>query len=348
MHKKPLTLHLEPNNTIMIAFRNFLIYATLGMLLCVPFYSYADFSPYVPLSPLPLTTPSTCDPSNPTAETCRTDIEQYLPGIFRLLIASAGALAVIMIVIGGIQYLSTDAISGKSEGKELITNALVGLMLVIGSWILLNTINPKTLEVNLSLQRPVSTIPSATSTTGGPTPPAEMCLRNVGGTTTSVACECFNCTDITMGGHSSLPLKPNQGTMLNQNLANNLLEVNQTMNSASFGWEITEVWKPTVGHANECHIRGTCADANLLVIRALPDGGRITPANASTVVPAILTFFNANYTAGVRAELEVRTQAEATALRNAGVPFPPTSHPNLFIIKVVPQITATHFSLYPL
>ena len=54
-----------------------------------------------------------------------------------------------MIAFGGIQYMSTDAIHGKSEGRERITYALMGLLLVLFSWILLNTINPDILSFNL-------------------------------------------------------------------------------------------------------------------------------------------------------------------------------------------------------
>lgn len=124
---------------------------------------------YVPLAPLP----------NTTVQDGSTDLATYLPNIFKLLIAIAGGLAALVMIIGGVQYLSTDAISGKEDGKERMTNALVGLILAIASWLILNTINPGTLTFNLSLQRipAPATTTSPTSGAGGGTGTAISCTR---------------------------------------------------------------------------------------------------------------------------------------------------------------------------
>lgn len=61
---------------------------------------------------------------------------------FRIGIALAGMLAVVMIVLGGFQYATTDAMTSKSEGKSKIQNALWGLMLALTTWLVLNTVNP--------------------------------------------------------------------------------------------------------------------------------------------------------------------------------------------------------------
>ena len=150
------------------------ILAGIALVVCVifPMATFAQGSAptpinYVPLVDLPGT--ATSDAKGATVE-----LATYLPGIFRLSIGIAGVLAVIMIVYGGVEYLSTDAISGKSEGKERIQNALVGLLLAIGSFVILNTINPATVEFNLNLQRPA---PATPPQTGGPATP----LPNPGG-----------------------------------------------------------------------------------------------------------------------------------------------------------------------
>lgn len=75
---------------------------------------------------------------------------QYITGIFTLLVGAVTILAVIWIVLGGIQYMSTDAWSGKSEGKEKIKNALLGLLLAGASWLILYTINPELIDINLT------------------------------------------------------------------------------------------------------------------------------------------------------------------------------------------------------
>jgi hypothetical protein len=61
---------------------------------------------------------------------------------FRIGIALAGMLAVVMIVLGGFQYATTDSLFDKSEGKEKIQSALWGLILALTTWLVLSTINP--------------------------------------------------------------------------------------------------------------------------------------------------------------------------------------------------------------
>ena len=55
-------------------------------------------------------------------------------------------------MVGAIQYMTTDAISGKEEGKERITKALLGLLLAVGAWLILSTINPDLLGTGLILE----------------------------------------------------------------------------------------------------------------------------------------------------------------------------------------------------
>lgn len=89
----------------------------------------------------------------------------YIQGLFRILIGVAGMLAVLMISIGGFQYMSTDAVYGKSEAKERITYAIGGLLLAIVSWLILNTINPELLKTDLNVpvtEGRVSTAPAYT------------------------------------------------------------------------------------------------------------------------------------------------------------------------------------------
>src|SRR3989338_4635362 len=95
---------------------------------------------YVPLAPIEET-------FNPA--TGKTDLPTYLTGIFKVGVAGAGALAFLMIVWGGFTYLSTDVITGKEEGKARIERAVGGLILALTSYIILNTINPKLVELDL-------------------------------------------------------------------------------------------------------------------------------------------------------------------------------------------------------
>lgn len=77
----------------------------------------------------------------------------YIPGLFNLIIGIAGVLAVVMIIYGGIQYMSTDAFQGKSDAKNTIQNAIWGLILTISAWLILYTVNPNLVEFNLNIER---------------------------------------------------------------------------------------------------------------------------------------------------------------------------------------------------
>ena len=108
-----------------------------------------------------------------------TNLTAYLNGMFKLGIAIAGALAVIMIIWGGIQYMSTDSINGQSEGKKKITAAITGLIVALGSYMLLNTISPDLLATNLNLQ-PVSVQGIPALAPGQPGYPYQQGTQNYG------------------------------------------------------------------------------------------------------------------------------------------------------------------------
>lgn len=76
----------------------------------------------------------------------------YIPGIVRLVIGIAGALAVIQIIIGGFKYISSEGFGQTSKAKETIQNALLGLLLIIGSFGILYTINPKLVTLDFRLE----------------------------------------------------------------------------------------------------------------------------------------------------------------------------------------------------
>ncbi|MFT5280798.1 MAG: hypothetical protein ACI9AR_000232 [Flavobacteriaceae bacterium] len=75
----------------------------------------------------------------------------YLNSIFRFGIGIVGVLAVIMIVIAGFKYLTTEAFTGKGDAKQQITMAIGGLVLALGSFLILNTINSSILTGDLDI-----------------------------------------------------------------------------------------------------------------------------------------------------------------------------------------------------
>src|SRR3989344_1978414 len=96
------------------------------------------------------------------------NLPQYLSAIFKIGIAVAAFLAIIMIAIGGFEYMGSDLISSKEKGKQRITSAILGLLLILFSVALLYTINPDILNLKIGGQdlAPVQT-QSSTEASGG-------------------------------------------------------------------------------------------------------------------------------------------------------------------------------------
>ncbi len=78
-------------------------------------------------------------------------ISAYFDALFRAGIAIATGLALIMVMYGGFLYTSTDAITGKGEGKAIIQQALLGLLLALTSVLILNQLNPALLRNDVQI-----------------------------------------------------------------------------------------------------------------------------------------------------------------------------------------------------
>ena len=71
-------------------------------------------------------------------------IGQYVAAIYRYGVGVAAFLAVIMIMIGGLIWLTSAGRSGQVEtGKDFVKSALFGLLLAMFSFVMLYAINPR-------------------------------------------------------------------------------------------------------------------------------------------------------------------------------------------------------------
>lgn len=74
--------------------------------------------------------------------TSNSSLAVFLGQVFNFGIAAAVTLALVMIIWGGIMYMTTDSWNGKEDGKKKITEALEGLGLALISYLIIYTINP--------------------------------------------------------------------------------------------------------------------------------------------------------------------------------------------------------------
>ena len=109
---------------------------------------------YTPLAPLPgLGTPGCVDSKGkPCINTAGDNaFGNYLNIMIRLIIGLVAVGAVVMIFIGGIEYMTSEIISNKEHGKERIRNALLGLLIALSAYLLLKTINPDLLKTDINI-----------------------------------------------------------------------------------------------------------------------------------------------------------------------------------------------------
>jgi hypothetical protein len=78
-----------------------------------------------------------------------TKLAQFLSQAFQFGLAIAAALAVIMIVWGGVEIMLSESVFKKDDGKKKIKDAIYGLLLALVSWLILYTINPDILIFKL-------------------------------------------------------------------------------------------------------------------------------------------------------------------------------------------------------
>ncbi len=67
----------------------------------------------------------------------------YINALYILSISVAAFLAVVRIILAGVQYMLSDVVTDKGAAKKQIQGALLGLLIVLGAVLILETINPK-------------------------------------------------------------------------------------------------------------------------------------------------------------------------------------------------------------
>jgi hypothetical protein len=97
--------------------------------------------PYVPLEPIGQLTNIT-----------QGNLPDLLNAVFKILFSLGGLLAVGELVAGGIMYMTSETPVTLGSAKSRIWAAFYGLLILAGSYLILYTINPDLLNLNLTIQ----------------------------------------------------------------------------------------------------------------------------------------------------------------------------------------------------
>jgi hypothetical protein len=105
-----------------------------------PFPGNAEVSP--PTRPEAVYMSNIFNPNN-------TSLEAFFNLLFMAAIAIGAALAVVRLGYAGVVYMMTDLVTGKQNARRMISEVVLGLLLLLAVWIILNQINPDLLNLNI-------------------------------------------------------------------------------------------------------------------------------------------------------------------------------------------------------
>ena len=71
---------------------------------------------------------------------------------FQVFLSIVTLVAVVQVSISGIQWMIKDTPQSKTDAKKTLTNSIIGLVLALSSWLILNTVNPKILNSNIDFK----------------------------------------------------------------------------------------------------------------------------------------------------------------------------------------------------
>lgn len=114
---------------------------------------------------------------------------QYVSGIYKFALWAVGIAAMFMLTIGGFMYMtSAGNTAALGRAKEVIKDSIIGLVLALFAWLILNIINPDLVKVNLE----------KFSQVGGTVPPATPQVKAVLDGTNALPIWAASCTKATV------------------------------------------------------------------------------------------------------------------------------------------------------
>ena len=251
-------------------------------------------------------------------------ILKWLIGVMFVIFAGVAAVAGFGLVTSGGNP------SALQAAKDKMVNAVIGLIIVLAAWLLVDTIMQALLkgtggtingrfwgEIECAAQTSATTLPVVPSSSQSPTG------SGLGEATVLNALSSVGVSAVSSGGCTDPSNRTCTGLAgMQQETVDGIIAMAEACPSCN----LVVTAGTEVGHTNACHVNGTCADIDC---RSSTGGCSVEQIN---------TIDNAASLRGMNAVYEVKTTSRKNQLVEAGVD--PSA------IEVVNWITGEHFSLY--
>ena len=180
-------------------------------------------------------------------------IGEYFSAIYKYAVGIIGILAAIMILIGGVMWNASGGNQEKiSQDKKRITGGLLGMFLVLGSYMILSLINPDLVNLKPVNVKVTKVIPqTAENAPVGSCPTTPLCTDTAG---------CRDCVDCANMKATDLADKL-ESTTTNANRT--LIQKMSEANKIDSNWAITEAWPPTMCHSAKAQWEGNSVDVGV-------------------------------------------------------------------------------------
>ena len=266
---------------------------------------------------------------------------QLAQNLMNVGIALGILIMLFVIIYAGVLFLmSPTAPENREKGKSMFTNAIIGFLIIISAWLLIDTVmktlyNPNATVGGSAKFGPWNTIIGETGEwciqaretkplfEGGDVGNVDDVINGGTGGTGGVtgAAGCPTCVSLSEKGISC---KNERSCTLDPAVAD---RIKRLWDNYSGTWTVTEAFPPTYNHSNQCHKNGTCIDAGFR-------------GNTTYTAANISAFASAAQNAGLRPVFETSSCSLRDEARKAGVRAYCSSDSGYG------HITGNHFSVY--
>jgi len=249
---------------------------------------------------------------------------QMVDGLIGWLIGILVLVAVLLLCVAGFKLVtSAGNSSAVGEAKQMLVNVIVGFVIILAAWTIVDTLIKTLAGGDLGVWNPVACGEMFEPIRGDSYEGGNVSVTTPN-TSTSDAGELGDISGCSGGScvRLSTPCKNSSSCSVAPGLVNAINSMHTQ--AAVSGARVTEAMPPTRTHRSSCHSNGTCVDYS--------KAGGMSAAE-------VLRVINAARANGLRPVYEVATQSEKNSLVSQGVN-------GSDIIVLGSHISAAHFSIY--